>query len=197
MDAGQIHPTEETQAQPPASAQARQGTATSVPVAAPRRGMFTNRIVPWLQRFGALAALILLVAIASVLSPNFVTEENIRLQLQTFCLATALIGVGQTLVILTGGIDLSVGALLAVGSCLAGQMINNNAPLALAFTAPLLLATVLGGVSGTIIARARIQPIVVTLAMMIAARGLAQLIAGDATLNLSNDTFDNLAITQL
>src|SRR5947207_9775567 len=152
MDAGQIHPTEETQARPPASTRAGGGTTVSVPVAAPRRGMFTNRIVPWLQRFGALAALMLLVAIASVLSPNFLTEENIRLQLQTFCLATALIGVGQTLVILTGGIDLSVGALLAVGSCLAGELIIQGAPIPVAFAVPIALTTVLGACSGAIIA---------------------------------------------
>src|SRR5438552_2228632 len=145
MDAGQIHPTEETQARPPASAQARRGTAASAPVAVPRGGIYANRIVPRLQRFGALAALIILLAVAGVLSPNFLTQENIRLQLQLFCLSTALIGVGQTLVILTGGIDLSVGALLAVGSCLAGQIINNNGPIALAFAAPILLSTVLGG----------------------------------------------------
>src|SRR2546421_12643251 len=98
MDAGQIHPTEETQARPPASAQARQGTAASVPVAAPRRGMYANRVVPWLQRFGALAALIILLAVAGVLSPNLLTQENIRLQLQLFCLAAALHRVGPPLV---------------------------------------------------------------------------------------------------
>jgi ribose transport system permease protein len=134
--------------------------------------------------------------VAGVLSPNFLSQQNIRLQLQTFCLTTALIGVGQTLVILTGGIDLSVGALLAVGSCLGGQLINNNVPIPLAMAAPIALATMLGVFNGVIITKARIQPIVVTLAMMIAARGLAQLVSGDATLNLNNDTFNGLAVTQ-
>ena len=159
--------------------------------------MYQRRVLPWLRRFGAVAALIILTTVASILSPHFLTQQNVRLQLQTFCLSTALISVGQMLVILTGGIDLSVGALLAIGSCLSGLMIIDGAPIPLAFIAPVVLTTAVGGASGAIIAKARIQPIVVTLAMMIAARGLAQLITSDATLNISNDTFNGLATTQL
>lgn len=165
---------------------------------APRGAWYTTRALPLLQRFGSLGALIILVVVTSILSPNFLTETNIRLQLQTFCLSTAILGVGQTLVILTGGIDLSVGALLAIGSCLAGLLINRGWSIPLAFAAPIAFTAALGTVNGVIVARARIQPIVVTLAMMIAARGLAELLTSDATLDLSgNDSFANLAITQL
>ena len=151
-----------------------------------------------LQRFGSLGALIILMIVASVLSPNFLTESNIRLQLQTFCLSTALIGVGQTLVILTGGVDLSVGALLALGSCLAGLLIGHGWSIPLVFVASIALTTAMGAVSGTIVAKARVQPIVVTLAMMIAARGLAELLTSDATLDLSlSDSFDSIATTQI
>src|SRR5262249_36782847 len=139
-----------------------------------------------------------LVIATSLVNANFLTQDSLRLQLQTFCLSIALIGVGQTLVILTGGIDLSVGSLLAVGSALAGQMVSNNVSIPLVFAAPIVLTTLIGATSGTIITKARIQPIVVTLAVLIAARGLAQLIAQDATLDLSAyDTFGNIAITQL
>jgi len=154
-----------------------------------------------LQRFGALGALVLLLIAADVINPNFLTADSIRAQLQIFCLTTALIAVGQTLVILTGGIDLSVGSLLAVGSCLAGVMVSAGNPTVLVFLAPMALTALLGTVSGSIIAKARIQPIVVTLAMLIAARGLAQLITGGGgrghTLDLSVGTFNNLATTQL
>ena len=111
---------------------------TPVPPARAVRGAaaYSRRVLPWLQRFGSFVALSFCVVVASIISPNFLTQENIRLQLQTFCLSSALIGVGQTLVILTGGIDLSVGALLAVGSCLGGLMINNGLPIPLAFAAP-------------------------------------------------------------
>lgn len=196
MNTGRAQAADEPRPRPPGRAD-DEALPAPPSVTAPRGNIYHARVRPWLQRFGSLTALAILVAIAQVLSPNFLTQSNIRLQLQSFCLTTALISVGQTLVILTGGIDLSVGALLAVGSCLSAQMILGNMPIALAFAAPIALTTVLGGISGIIIARARIQPIVVTLAMMIATRGLAQLIAGDATLNLNNDIFDSLSTTQL
>jgi ribose/xylose/arabinose/galactoside ABC-type transport system permease subunit len=196
MDTSRVHAAKDIRSQ--AIEQATAGTRAPVPpVVVTRRRIYRDRVRSWLHRFGALGALSILVMVAGILSPNFLSPDNLRLQLQTFCLSTALIAVGQTLVILTGGIDLSVGALLAVGSCLAGLLVNDNASLVLAFAVPMLLTTLLGATSGAIIAKARIQPIVVTLAMMIAARGLAQLIAGDATLNLTNDNFYNLAIMQL
>jgi ribose transport system permease protein len=162
-----------------------------------RGGLRRESLTTALRRFGAPLGLLILVVVASVLSPNFLTESNIRLQLQGFALTTALIAVGQTLVILTGGIDLSVGALMAVASCLGGQLVLRGAPPLLFFGAPLLLTTLIGAVSGTIIAKARIQPIVVTLAVMIASRGLAQLISGDAVRNLGDDVYGGFAVWQL
>lgn len=186
---------------PPAevSMQPMRGDGPSAPaVAIGRSGDRWRALAPLAQRYGSVTALLILVIAASLASSNFLTQNNLRLQLQTFCLSIALIGVGQTLVILTGGIDLSVGSLLAVGSSLAGQMISNDVPIPLVFIAPIALTTLIGAASGTIITKARIQPIVVTLAVLIAARGLAQLIARDATLDLSAyDTFGNIAITQL
>jgi len=155
------------------------------PTVAPRRDPFRIRALQWLQRFGGLAALIILVIVASILSPTFLTGNNIRPQLQLFAVQTALISAGQTLVILTGGIDLSVGSLLAVGSTLAAQLAIAGAPLILVIALPILLCGVIGTISGAIIARTRIQPIVVTLAMLIAARGVARLIGGNHQLDLS------------
>ncbi len=167
----------------------------------PRRS-YGARLRTWLQRFGSIIALVVLTAAAGTLIPNFLSEENIRSQLQTFGLETALLAVGQTLVVLTGGIDLSVGSLLAVGSCLAGSLVLSNVPFPLVFIIPMLLTTGLGAISGIVVSKARIQPIVVTLAMLIAARGLAQLITGGGgqghTLDLSNNLdFSTIATTQL
>ena len=159
--------------------------------------MTRNAVATGLRRFGAPLGLVILVIVASILSPNFLTASNIRLQLQGFALTTALIAVGQTLVILTGGVDLSVGALLAVGSCLAGQLALRDAPPVVFFAVPILLTTAIGALSGTIVAKARIQPIVVTLAVMIAARGFAQLISGDAVRNLGDEVYGGFATWQL
>ncbi len=149
--------------------------------------------------------MIVLVIVTSIASPNFLTPLSIRLQLQNFCLYTALIGVGQTLVILTGGIDLSVGALLAIASAFSTQLVTGSTPLALVVILPIALTTAIGAFSGAIIARTRIQPIVVTLAVAIAARGVAQLITGGAQVTLDPTasygalatTFFSLALTNL
>ncbi len=165
--------------------------------AAVRAEFRRSTITTALRRFGAPLGLVILVIVASILSPNFFTESNIRLQLQGFALTTALIAVGQTLVILTGGIDLSVGALMAVGSCLGAQLLLRNAPPVVYFAVPLVLTTLIGALSGTIITKAKIQPIIVTLAVMIAARGLAQLISGDAVRTLGDDVYGGFATYQL
>lgn len=173
------------------------GSAGPAPPQTPRHRLYRRGATRWLRRFGALAALVILFAVTAGLNSNFATQSSIYLLLQGFCLSTALIGVGQTLVILTGGIDLSVGALLAVGSALTGTLVGANVALPLAMALPIIVTTALGALSGGIIATARIQPIVVTLAMMIAVRGLAQLVAGDATLRLNNDAFNAIATTRV
>ncbi len=179
--------TERKESAPPSSDTLGSPVSNSIapPTVAPRRDPFSINALQWLQRFGSLAALIILVIVASILSPTFLTGNNIRPQLQLFAVQTALISAGQTLVILTGGIDLSVGSLLAVGSTLAAQLAIARAPLILIIALPILLCGAIGTISGTIIARTRIQPIVVTLAMLIAARGVARLIGGNHQLDLS------------
>jgi galactofuranose transport system permease protein len=160
-----------------------------------RGAFYTTRVLPWLQRYGSFLALIILVIVTSIISTNFLTELNIRLQLQTFCLSYALIGVGQALVILTGGIDLSVGAVLAVGSCSAAVLMNNGYGMVAAFALPMLICCALGGFSGVVIAKTGIQPIVVTLAVMIAARGIAETIASAGVTYIQDQNFISYATT--
>jgi len=128
-----------------------------------------RRLLPVLQIYGSVAALILLLLAARILSPTFLDWINIRQQLLIFAFGIGLIAVGQTLVILTNGIDLSVGALLAVGSVISAQLVINNDSMVLVFLLPMVVTMAMGGISGVIVAKAKVQPIVVTLAMMIAA----------------------------
>lgn len=171
------------------------GQALTAGGARGRGALYTTRVLPWLQRYGSFLALVILVIVTSLVSPNFLTELNIRLQLQTFCLSYALIGVGQALVILTGGIDLSVGAVLAVGSCAAAVLMNNGYGPVAAFALPMLLCAALGGFSGVVITKTGIQPIVVTLAVMIAARGLAETIASAGVTYIQDQNFITYATT--
>lgn len=89
----------------------------------------------------------------------------------------ALMAVGMTFAIATRGIDVSVGSVAAVSGAVAATLIaKEHAPLWLAVAAPLAATTLLGAWNGLLVAGARIQPIVATLVLMVAGRGIAQLV---------------------
>ena len=127
----------------------------------------------------ALAALVVLVAANTLFTPNFATAGNlfnVLLQVST----VVLVAVGMTLVIATGGVDLSVGSVMAIaGAVAATQLRHGVAP---AVGLGLLAGLAVGALNGALIARERIQPIVVTLATLIAGRGLAQVLSNDGEL---------------
>jgi ribose transport system permease protein len=141
-----------------------------------------------LTRFQSLLALAVMVIALSFMSDRFLTLEtgrNILLQIAVnLCLS-----VGMTLIILTGGIDLSVGAILAVSGAVAAGLLKNGLTLAwagvhLQFTpfgaaiAGILVGTLLGWHNGIFITRFRLPPFVATLGMLSIARGLAFLWTG-------------------
>jgi simple sugar transport system permease protein/ribose transport system permease protein len=127
----------------------------------------------------AVAALVLLVVASAVVTPHFATASNlwnVLLQVSTVVLAA----VGMTLVIATGGIDLSVGSVMAVAGAIAAVMLERG--IVVAVLAALAGATVVGLLNGALVAWLRVQPIVVTLATLIAGRGLAQVISHEGEL---------------
>ena len=149
------------------------------------------RFASFVQRQGALVALVLVCVAAAVRYERFLTEENLTNVLRQNSML-GLVALGMTFVILTGGIDLSVGSLLAVASVVAATMADEE--LIVALLAGVGLAAALGVVNGTVIAKDRIQPFIVTLAMMIAARGLALAYTGDQTVRVGRSA---LGFTEL
>ncbi|MFN2595864.1 MAG: ABC transporter permease [Pyrinomonadaceae bacterium] len=139
------------------------------------------RAVSLIQRAGALVALALVCGFAAYRYPQFMTGANLTNVLRQNSML-GLVALGMTFVILTGGIDLSVGSLLAVAGVAAAHFAGRGLPVAL--LAGVVLAGVLGFVNGVVIARARIQPFIVTLAMMIAARGLALVVTNEQTIRV-------------
>ncbi|HEX8087599.1 MAG TPA: ABC transporter permease, partial [Blastocatellia bacterium] len=135
-------------------------------------------------------ALILLVLGNAIFTPNFATVSNfwnILLQVST----TVLVAVGMTLVIATGGIDLSVGSVMAIASALAAILLGSG--VAVAVFAALALALSVGALNGLLIAGFRIQPIIVTLGLLISGRGIAQVMSqGGQLIPISNPTFEYL-----
>src|SRR5215213_8162841 len=139
------------------------------------------RVASFLQRQGALVALVAVSVFAFARYERFLTEENLTNVLRQNSML-GLVALGMTFVILTGGIDLSVGSLVAVAGVTAAGAAERG--LVAALLAGVGIATALGLVNGLVIARARIQPFVVTLAMMIAARGLALVYTGEKSLSV-------------
>lgn len=122
--------------------------------------------------YGALAALILLVILNAIFTRNFWDINNfwnILLQVAP----TMLVAVGMTFVIATGGIDLSVGSVMAIAASMAA--INLEMGVVAAVLIALVVSVAVGSLNGTLISVFRIQPIIVTLAVLIAGRGLAQI----------------------
>jgi ribose/xylose/arabinose/galactoside ABC-type transport system permease subunit len=146
-----------------------------------RGRVMRGRVASFLQRQGALVALVLVALFAFARYERFLTEENLTNVLRQNSML-GLVALGMTFVILTGGIDLSVGSLVAVAGVVAAGLAGRGLLVALA--AGVLFAAALGVVNGLVIAKARIQPFVVTLAMMIAARGLALVYTGEKTLSV-------------
>ncbi|MCW5666771.1 MAG: ABC transporter permease [Piscinibacter sp.] len=124
------------------------------------------------QKFAALASLLLLTLVFSFASPAFFTLGNgmtVALQVTSI----AYLGIGATLVIVAGGIDLSVGAVLALAGVVAALAVKAGAPVPLGMGAGLLVGALCGLVNGLAVTRLRLPPFIATLAMMLVARGLA------------------------
>lgn len=106
---------------------------------------------------------------------------------------TTLLALGMTLVIATGGVDLSVGSVVAIAAAVCGLMLQGGHGLFLTVAAAAGVGALAGGVNGLLVARCSIQPIVATLILMVAGRGLAQLLCGGQVLIIADKGFEFLA----
>jgi len=123
-----------------------------------------------LQRFGLTIAFVTLVAALALLSPAFLTAENL-LNVARQVSINAITAAGMTFVILTAGIDLSVGSLLALAGAIMAGALKGGVPFALSLLAGLAAGTGFGVVNGLAVAYGRVAPFIVTLAMLTIARG--------------------------
>jgi erythritol transport system permease protein len=143
----------------------------------------------------AFIALILVVATFSFLSQTFLTPENIIIVAKQVAI-NAILGIGMTFVILTAGIDLSVGSMAGLAAMIAGGLINEGLILPMfgvivyfnvwmVILITLAVGALVGAVNGVVITRFRVPPFIATLGMLYVARGLALLRSG-------GDTYPNL-----
>ena len=106
---------------------------------------------------------------------------------------TMLVALGMTLVIATGGVDLSVGSVVAITGAVCAVLLQGGHSLALTLAAALGAGVVAGSANGLLVARLGVQPIVATLILMVAGRGLAQLIVDGQVIIIKNPAFEYLA----
>ncbi|MDW3137739.1 ribose ABC transporter permease [Vibrio sp. 1288] len=140
----------------------------SKPTETGNKKLFTKE---WLIEQKSLIALIFLIVVVSFLNPNFFTVDNI-LNILRQTSVNAIIAVGMTLVILTAGIDLSVGSVLALCGAFAASMIAFEVPVLVAVPTALLAGAALGAISGIIIAKGKVQAFIATLVTMTLLRGV-------------------------
>ncbi|MCA3881758.1 ribose ABC transporter permease [Vibrio vulnificus] len=125
----------------------------------------------WLIEQKSLIALLFLIVVVSFLNPNFFTVDNI-LNILRQTSVNAIIAVGMTLVILTAGIDLSVGSVLALCGAFAASLVAMEVPVLIAVPTALLAGAALGAISGVIIAKGKVQAFIATLVTMTLLRGV-------------------------
>jgi len=150
-------------------------------VALPPQSRAPHSTLDLVSRYGVFVALIVLILFNIAVTPNFLSWQTLNINLTQVC-AIVIVAVGMTLVIASGGIDLSVGSSMAIAGALApliflGNLIplpSHGVGLALAFVLPIMVAAACGYFNGWLITRYQIQPIVATLVLFIAGRGIAQ-----------------------
>lgn len=125
-----------------------------------------------LKKLGPFLALLVLAAALAVLSPDFLTLGNL-LDVTRQVSINAVISFGMTLVILLGGIDLSVGSILAVSSLVAALLMRAGDSAALAASIAIICGALMGAVNGLLVTKGRVAPFIATLGTMTLLRGLA------------------------
>jgi ribose/xylose/arabinose/galactoside ABC-type transport system permease subunit len=145
---------------------------------------------------GLLAMLILLGVILSMVSPYFLTTTNL-LNIGRGIAIVGIVAVGETIVIIAGGFDLSVGSIMAAAGMTAGWLVTQGVPLPLAFAVAILIGIVVGFANGTIISYARINPLIATLATLAIVRGVSYVISGGRELIISDPAFLTFGVGRL
>lgn len=152
------------------------------------RLMESKKIINRMQDFGALIALFVLVVLIGIISPEFRTIGNF-LSLLRQSSVNGLIAFGMTCVILTGGIDLSVGSVLALSTALCAGMIARGVPVGAVMAAALIIGTAFGVVSGILVTKGRLQPFIATLITMTVFRGITMIYMDGRPISNLGDSF--------
>src|SRR5688500_16520550 len=176
----------------------------AAPAEAARARRLTERVLP-VRELGIVAALALLIAVTAAIEPRFIEAGSLR-NLALNASIFAILAVGQTLVIITRNVDLSVGSVLGLSAFLAGDILQGNPglPLPVVFVLGIALGAACGLLNGVLVTWGQVPALVVTLGTLYAFRGLAFLwtegrqvnaeTLPDAFLNLGSDSIAGVPI---
>ncbi|MER8389555.1 ABC transporter permease [Mesorhizobium sp. M0904] len=139
-----------------------------------------------------LALLVLLWVILSVATPSFASANNISNLLRQGSMI-AILAVGQTFVIITGGIDLSVGAVVGFATVIVAMLINAGTPVFLAILITLLVGVAIGMFHGFGIVKMGLPPFIITLATLTSLRGIGLLMTNGNSISINNDAFQTFS----
>jgi inositol transport system permease protein len=150
---------------------------------------FKLRARSFLGQFGMLLILLLMMVVMTFLSPTFLTSENLLNVVRQMTM-NGIIAIGVTMIIITTGIDLSSGSVVALVAVITASAAHpGQYPLALTILIGLGVGLLTGLINGVIIAKGRIAPFIVTLGMMTAARGAALLYSDGRPIGNLSDSF--------
>jgi len=151
----------------------------------------------WLARLGPFIGLILVISVFALLTESparYLSPFNLRIVLAQTVIV-ALGAIGMTLIIVSRGIDLSVGSVIALTSVVTALMLRAGYPPTMAVLAGVFVGGLVGLVNGLVITGLRVVPFIATLGMLGIARGVAKWIAGQQTVNVPQTWVNELAVT--
>lgn len=144
------------------------------------------------SNIGIICVLLIIGVFLSLLSDKFLTSGNLISVMRQISI-NVYIALGMTLVIILGGIDLSVGAIVALtGTVTVGLIVNTGLPIAAAIAIGLLIGVVCGFISGTMVAEFKLPAFIVTMAMMNIARGAANVYSGGRSTRITDEFFSSI-----
>lgn len=145
-----------------------------------------------LDKLGVLIALIFLIVVMTVLSPNFLTVKNIFNILEQIA-EIGIISVGMTFIILLGGIDLSVGSIVAFTGLIMALCMKAGVAVPIAILVGIVIGAAIGLLNGILISKIKLQPFIATLGTMTIARGLAYTITNGQPVYSFSDSFKSFS----
>lgn len=140
-----------------------------------------------LEKYAILIAFLLLCIVISILRPTFLSPANLIIVLNQTAI-NGVLAVGITFVLITGGIDISIGSIVGLSGVISALCVQNGLPIILAFLVGIISGLAVGAIIGALVTKGKLAPYIVTLGFLTIIRGVAMLVSGGRPISgLGND----------